>query len=94
MKIMIAMLLILTVISPAGSELYAPVASVPMTAGQLSAAAGAGFWGGMVCGLAAITTAAAAGAIITAIGGGTTVGIGVAAAFSIGVHVDAVCLLI
>jgi len=94
MKTVIAMLLILTMIAPAGSGLQTPAASAPMTAGQLSAAAGAGFWGGLVCGLAAITTAAAAAAIITAAGGGATVGLGVAMAFSVGAHVDAVCLML
>jgi hypothetical protein len=94
MKPMIAMLLILTMSSTAGSGLCAPVSSALMTADQLAAAAGAGFWGGMACGLAAITTAVAAGAIITAVGGGATIGIGVAMAFSVGVHIDAVCLMI
>jgi len=94
MKPMIGMLLILTMISPAGSGLCAPVSSALMTADQLAAAGGAGFWGGMACGLAALTTAAAAGAIITALGGGTTVGLGVAMAFSVGVHIDAVCMLL
>jgi len=94
MKTVIAMLLILTMIAPAGPGLRAPAASAPMSAVQLSIAAGAGFWGGLVCGLAAITTAAAAGAIITALGGGSTVGLGVAVALSVGVHVDAVCLML
>jgi hypothetical protein len=94
MKPTIALLLILMMISPAGSGLRASVSSSPMTADQMAAAVGAGFWGGLVCGLAAITTAAATGAIITALGGGTTVGIGVAVAFSVSVHVDAVCLML
>jgi hypothetical protein len=92
MKTMIAMLLILTMIALAGSEPSAPISSAPMTTSQMAAAAGAGFWGGMVCGLAAITTVVAAAAIITAIGGGTTIGIGVALAFSVGAHIDVICM--
>jgi hypothetical protein len=92
MRTMISMLLILTVIALAGSEPCAPISSALMTTSQMAAAAGAGFFGGMVCGLAAIGTAAAAGAIITAIGAGTTVGFGVALGLSVGLHVDAICM--
>jgi hypothetical protein len=94
MRTMISIVLILTVIALAGSEPCAPISSAPMNASQMAAAAGAGFFGGMVCGLAAIGTAAAAGAIITAIGAGTTVGFGVALGLSVGLHVDAICLMI
>ena len=92
MRTIISMLLILTVIALAGSEPNVPISSVLMTTSQMAAAAGAGFWGGMACGLAAIATVAAAAAIITAIGGGTTVGIGVVLAFSAGAHIDAICM--
>ena len=61
MRTMISMLLILTVIALAGSEPCAPISSALMTTSQMAAAAGAGFFGGMVCGLAAIGTAAAVG---------------------------------
>jgi hypothetical protein len=94
MKAMISALLILAVVTLAGSGTGMPVSSVLMNAGQMATAVGAGFWGGFACGLAAIGTVAAGAAIITAVGAGTTVTLGIAFAFSAAAHIDAVCAMI
>lgn len=94
MRIIIWLLLILMTIVLAGSEPCTPVSSALMSNSQMAAAAGAGFWGGMICGAAVMATIGAGAAIITAIGAGTTVGLGVAFAFSAALHVDAVCALL
>jgi hypothetical protein len=94
MKFFTSLLLILSVFVLAGSAANLPISSSPMTAGQLAAASGAGFWGGFACGVAAGVSIFGVAAIITAAGAGTTVGVGVAFAASAALHVDAICALI
>jgi hypothetical protein len=94
MKTIITSVLILTVVALAGYDTTTPISSSLMTAGQMAAATGAGFWGGLVCGFAVIGTVAAGAAIITAVGAGTTVSLGVAFAFSAAAHADAICALL
>jgi hypothetical protein len=87
-------ILILTLFASAGFDTPQNVASTLMTVGQMAAAAGAGFWGGLACGLAVGGTLVGGAAIITAIGAGTTVSLGVAFATSVALHADAICALI
>ena len=94
MKALISSLLILPVLVLAGSASTLPTSSSPMTAAQLAEASGAGFWGGLACGIAAGTTIIGGAAIITAAGAGTTVGLGVAFATSVALHVDVICALL
>ena len=94
MKALISSLLILSVLVLAGSAFTLPASSSPMTAAQLAAASGAGFWGGLACGIAAGVTIVGGAMIITAAGGGTTVGLGVAFATSAALHVDVICALL
>jgi hypothetical protein len=65
-----------------------------MTPGQMALASGAGFWGGLACGLAAGATIIGGAAIITALGAGTTVTLGVAFATSAALHIDVICALL
>lgn len=92
MKSGISVLLIMSVLALAGPNM--PITSSAMTASQLSAAAGMGFWGGSVCGLAGGAVIFAGAAIIGAAGAGTTIPFAIAFAFSAGAHVSAVCLMI
>ncbi len=94
MKLWISSCLILSVLVLAGSATESPMSSSPLTASQLADASGAGFWGGVLCGVALGVTIWTGFTIITAAGAGTTVGLGVAFAFSAAAHVDAVCALL
>lgn len=67
--------------------------SAPLTSNELSAAAGTGFWGGLLCGAAAGGVAVGAIAAITA----ATSGIGSAMAIGVGtslsLHVFGACMM-
>ena len=94
MKFLTSTILILAVIVLAGSVATVPDLSALMTSAQMSAVSGSGFWGVLACGLAAGVTIVGGAAIITALGAGTTVGLGVAFATSAALHVDVICALL
>ena len=94
MKTILSIVLILSTVMLAGPISGTPASSSLMNAGQLAAASGSGFFGGLLCGAAVIGTIAAGAAIITAVGAGTTVTLGVAFAFSAAAHADVICALL
>ncbi|MEJ2077640.1 MAG: hypothetical protein P8020_14665 [Acidobacteriota bacterium] len=65
-----------------------PTVSQSLSAVEMSAVQGAGFWAGLACG-AAFAGIAVAGAALAA----PTAGMGTAVAVSVALHVSAVCLL-
>jgi hypothetical protein len=82
MKPLLALFLILTVGLLASAETVSPVATAALTPTEMSAATGAGFWGGVLCGaavagvgvgLVAATAATGGAAAIWAIAIGTSV---------------------
>ena len=64
-----------------------------MTLAQLSSTAGTGFWGGLVCGVAAAGVGIGVAAAITAatVGTGSPLAIGIGT--SVSLHVLGVCLM-
>lgn len=66
-------------------------ASAPMSSGELTAAVAGNFWGGLVCGAAVAGAGVGTVALVTAVGAGTTVGLGVAFGYSVSLHVATLC---
>ena len=90
-KTAVVSLIALALLAPAVSGAASPLTSSIMDPVQLAAAAGAGFWGGLACGIAAGAVIVGGAAIISALGGGTTLGLGMAFAFSAGMHAEIIC---
>lgn len=94
MKALVVAVLILSVVALAGSDVPTRLASERMSPEQMTAAVGAGFWGGVVCGAAIAGTFLGVGAIITAAGAGTTISLGVAFGISAAAHVAVLCMML
>jgi hypothetical protein len=90
----IATLLILSIAALALAAPPPAWASVPMSADELSQAVGTNFWGGLVCGAAVAAAGVGTVALVTAVGAGSTVGLGVCFAYTVSVEVSALCALL
>lgn len=94
MKALIVTMLILSVVSLAALDVPTRLESERMTSSQMAAIVGSGFWGGLVCGVAAGVTAVGVTAIVTAAGAGTTISLGVVFGYVAAAEVTAVCALL
>ena len=92
MKPLLASFLILTVVLLVSAETASPVATVALTATELSAAIGAGFWGGVVCGAAVAGLAVGLIAASAATGGAAAIW-AIAVGTSVAAHVTLGCAM-
>ena len=67
---------------------------LPLGAEQLAAVTGAGFWGGVVCGVAVAGASFGTIGLISVIGAGTTIGLGAAFAYTVAVEGTALCMML
>lgn len=79
--------------------LYGPdplfgTASQRMAPEQMMTAVGAGFWGGLVCGVAVTATAVGVTAMITAAGAGATLPFAAYLGTSAALHVAGICAML
>ena len=79
--------LLLPAAQPAG-------ASASMTSVELARAVAGNFWGGVICGAAVAGAGVGTLALVTAIGAGSTVSLGVCFAYTVSVEVSALCALL
>lgn len=94
MKPILALVLMLSIVSLAWTEPAPAVASVPMTAAQLAASVGAGFFGGAICGLSMAALVVGGSAILAAATGGATLPFSVYFGTVAAAHITAVCLML
>ncbi len=94
MKAFFASLLILSVVALAGSPTSSPLSGVQLTPDEMSAALGTGFWGGLICGVAAggVVAGVTAATTVTTAGAGAVWGIAVGT--SLAIHVFGACMLL
>lgn len=94
MKPFLALVLILSLTAVAGSGPATRIAGAPMLAAQLSAAVGAGFTGGAICGMALAAAIAGGVAIVGAATAGTSLPLAICFRFTLAAEIDVVCALL